>query len=144
VDRQGQSGADFRLEHSLAGWQEWRAKVHPYPALAVAIETNPGTAVDQLLPLDGAIYPVNPLSAKSYRARKAPSGPQTDRLEAGSLAAALRLEGQQWKALQPLDPLTQQRPWLWRDQIGLSEQRPALVNLTRRSRNQGLVVKRGA
>ena len=82
VDRQGQIVADFRIEHSLAGWQEFCDKVKPYPALAVAIETNQGTAVDQLLSLDGDIYPVNPLSAKSYRERKAPSGHKTDRLDA--------------------------------------------------------------
>jgi transposase len=128
ADRQGQIVADFRIEHSLAGWQEFRDKVKPYPALAVAIETNQGTAVDQLLLLDCAIYPVNPLSAKSYRERKAPSGHKTDRLDAWSLAEALRLDGQQWKALQPLDPLTQQLQLLCRDEIGLIEQRTALIN----------------
>lgn len=128
VDRQGQIVADFRIEHSLAGWQEFRDKVKPYPALAVAIETNQGAAVDQLLPLDCAIYPVNPLSAKSYRERKAPSGHKTDRLDGWSLAEALRLDGQQWKALQPLDTLTQQLQMLCRDEIGLIEQRTALIN----------------
>jgi len=59
--------------------------------------------VDQLLQLDAGIYPVNPLSAKSYRERKVPSGNKTDRLDAWSLAEALRLDGQHWKALQPLD-----------------------------------------
>ena len=128
VDRQGQIAADFHIEHSLAGWQEFRDKVKPYPALAVAIETNQGAAVDQLLLLDCALYPVNPLSAKSYRERKAPSGHKTDRLDAWSLAEALRLEGQQWKGLQPLDPLTQQLQLLCRDEIGLIEQRTALIN----------------
>jgi len=100
VDRQGQIVADFRIEHSLAGWQTFRDQVKPYPALAVAIETNQGTAVDQLLLLEATIFPVNPLSAKSYRERKAPSGHKTDRLDAWSLAEALRQDGQQWKALQ--------------------------------------------
>jgi transposase len=128
VDRQGQIVADFRIEHSLAGWQQLRDKVKPYPVLAVAIETTQGTAVDQLLLLECAIYPVNPLSAKSYRERKAPSGHKTDRLDAWSLAEALRVDGQQWKALQPLDPLTQQLQLLCRDEIGLIEQRTALIN----------------
>ena len=128
VDRQGQIVADFRIEHSWAGWQAFRDKIKSYPALAVAIETNQGAAVDQLLSLDCALYPVNPLSAKSYRERKAPSGNKTDRLDAWSLAEALRLDGQQWKALQPLDPLTQQLQLLCRDEIGLIEQRTALIN----------------
>ena len=93
----GQFGTDFRIEHSLAGWQAFRDQVKAYPALAVALETNQGTAVDQLLQLDCALDPVNPLSAKSYRERKAPSGHKTDRLDAWSLAEALRLDGQHWK-----------------------------------------------
>ena len=128
VDRQGHIVADFRIEHSLAGWQEFRDQVKPYPVLGVAIETNQGTAVDQLLSLEGIIYPVNPLSAKSYRERKAPSGHKTDRLDAWSLAEALRQDGQRWKALQPMDPLTQQLQLLCRDEIGLIEQRTALIN----------------
>ena len=128
VDRQGQIVADFRIEHSLAGWQAFREQGKAYPALAVAIETNQGGAVDQLLALDCALYPVNPLSAKSYRERKAPSGHKTDRLDAWSLAEALRQDGQHWKALHPLDPLTQQLQLLCRDEIGLIQQRTALIN----------------
>lgn len=128
VDRQGQILADFRLEHSLAGWQQFADKIKDYPALAVAIETSQGAAVDQLLQRNCTVYPVNPLSAKSYRERKAPSGNKTDHLDGWSLAEALRTDGQQWKALQPLDPLTQQIQLLCRDEIGLIEQRTALVN----------------
>jgi transposase len=128
VDRQGQIVADLRLQHTLAGWQQFREQVKAYPALAVAIETSQGTAVDQLLQTDCNVYPVNPLSAKSYRERKVPSGNKTDRLDAWSLAEALRLDGQQWKALKPLDPLTQQIQLLCRDEIHLIEQRTALVN----------------
>jgi transposase len=128
VDRQGQIAADFRFEHSLAGWQQFRDQVKPFPALAVALETAQGAAVDQLLQQDCNVYPVNPLSAKSYRERKVPSGNKTDRLDAWSLAEALRLDGQQWQALRPLDPLTQQIQLLCRDEISLIEQRTALVN----------------
>jgi len=128
VDRQSQIVANFRLEHSLAGWQQFRDKTKDYPGLGVAIETSQGAAVDQLLQLDCNVYPVNPLSATSYRERKAPSGNKTDRLDAWSLAEALRTDGHGWKALQPLDPLTQQLQLLCRDEISLIEQRTALVN----------------
>ena len=128
VDRQGQIVADLRFQHSLEGWRQFRDQMKPYPALAVAIETSQGAAVDQLLQLGCRIYPVNPLSAKSYRERKAPSGNKTDHLDGWSLAEALRTDGQHWKALQPLDPLTQQLQLLCRDQITLVEQRTALVN----------------
>jgi transposase len=118
----------MRVQHSLEGWRQFRDQLKPYPALAVAIETSQGAAVDQLLQLDCTVYPVNPLSAKSYRERKAPSGTKTDRLDGWALAEALRTDGQQWKALLPLDPLTQQLQLLCRDEIGLIEQRTALVN----------------
>jgi transposase len=128
VDRQGQIVAELRFEHSLAGWQQFGEQVKNYPALAVAIETSHGAAVDQLLQLDCNVYPVNPLRAKSYRERKAPSGNKTDQLDAWSLGEALRQDGQHWKALQPLDPLTQQLQLLCRDEIALIEQRTTLVN----------------
>jgi transposase len=128
VDRQGQIVADLRFQHSLEGWQQFKSQVKDYPALAVVIETSQGAAIDQLLQLGCTIYPVNPLSAKNYRERKAPSGNKTDRLDAWSVAEALRMEGQHWKALQPLDPLTQQLQLLCRDEMGLIEQRTALVN----------------
>jgi transposase len=128
VDRQGKIVTELRFQHSLAGWQQFREQVKLYPALGVALETSQGTAVDQLLQTECNVYPVNPRSAKSYRERKAPSGNKTDRLDAWSLAEALRLDGQQWKALQPLDPLTQQLQLLCRDEISLIEQRTALVN----------------
>ena len=69
VDRQGQIVADFRFQHTLEGWQQFRDQVKAYPGLAIAIETSQGAAVDQLLQTDGQVYPVNPLSAKSYRER---------------------------------------------------------------------------
>jgi transposase len=128
VDRQGQIVAELRFPHSREGWQQFRSQVEHYPALAVAIETSQGAAMDQLLQLDCNLYPVNPLSAKSYRERKAPSGNKTDHLDGWSLAEALRLDGQHWKALRPLDPLTQQLQLLCRDEISLIEQRTARVN----------------
>lgn len=128
IDLQGQIVADLRIEHTLQGWKDFAERLRTYPALAVALETAQGAAVDQLLQMDCTVYPVNPLSAKSYRQRKAPSGTKTDRLDAWALADALRLEGQQWKALRPLDALTQQIQLLCRDQISLIEQRTQLVN----------------
>ena len=115
----GQFGTDFRIEHSLAGWQAFRDQVKAYPALAVALETNQGTAVDQLLRLDGTIYPVNPLSAKSYRERKAPSGHKTDRLDAEGVEKAVgRYAGQLEIYRQALARLTG---------VGLGQIRCALV-----------------
>lgn len=128
VDRQGQIADQWRFAHSLEGWQQFRERVKTFPALAVAIETSQGAAIDQLLQMEATVYPVNPLSAKSYRERKAPSGNKTDHLDAWSLAEALRQDGQHWKALQPLDPLTQALQLLCRDEISLIEQRTALVN----------------
>jgi transposase len=128
VNSQGQIVADFEFAHSLEGWKTFGEKTAAWPHLAVAIETSQGAAVDQLLQRGGTVYPVHPLAAQSYRERKAPSGTKTDHLDAWGLADALRLDGQGWKALQPLDPLTQQLRLLCRDEVTLIEQRTALVN----------------
>src|SRR5690606_34822208 len=83
---------------------------------------------DQLLQGGYTVYPVHPVSAQRYRERKAPSGTKTDHLDAWGLADALRVDGQGWKPLQPLDPMTQQLRLLCRDEVALIEQRTALVN----------------
>jgi transposase len=128
VNGQGHIVADFEFEHSLEGWQSFADKTSAWPNLAVAIETSQGAAVDQLLQRQYTIYPVNPVAAQSYRERKAPSGTKTDHIDAWALADALRADGHGWKALQPLDPLTQQLRLLCRDEVSLIEQRTALVN----------------
>jgi len=134
IDPQGRVIAQFRIEHTLAGWQEFRQKISAYPALGVVIETNQGAAVDQLLQMEGlTVYPIHPLAAQRYRQRKSPTGNKTDLLDARSMADALRLDGSQWKALSPLDPLTQQLRLLCRDEMSLIEQRTALINQLRQA-----------
>ena len=128
VNAQGEVVADFEFEHSLEGWKKFREKIAPWPNLAIAIETSQGAAVDQLLQQECAVYPVNPVAAESYRKRKAPTGTKTDHIDGWSLADALRMDGQSWKALQPMDPLTQELRLLCRDEVVLIEQRTALVN----------------
>ena len=128
VDRAGEIVADFEFEHSLEGWKSFAEKTAAWPNLAVAIETNQGAVVDQLLQRDYTVYPVNPVAAESYRKRKAPRGNKTDHVDGWSLADALRVDGQGWKALQPLDPLTQKLRLLCRDEVILIQQRTLLVN----------------
>jgi transposase len=128
VDRQAKLVAEFEFAHSLEGWSQWRQRMGTYPAIAVAIETNQGAAVEQLLQQELTVYPVNPRSAKAYRTRKVPSSNKTDRLDAWSLAEALRVDGQGWRPLRPLDPLIQELRLLCRDEVHLIEQRTALVN----------------
>jgi transposase len=128
VNTQGQIVADFEFEHSLEGWQAFGEKLAAWPNLAVAIETNQGAAVDQLLQRGYTVYPVNPVAAESYRKRKVPSGTKTDHFDGWGLADALRVDGHGWKALQPMDPLTQQLRLLCQDEVSLIEQRTLLVN----------------
>jgi transposase len=128
VNVQGEIVADFQFEHSAEGWKSFREKTAAWPNLAVAIETNQGAAVDQLLQHDSTVYPVNPVASESYRKRKAPSGTKTDHVDGWGLADALRLDGRDWKPLQPIDPLTQQLRLLCRDEVLLIEQRTVLVN----------------
>ena len=92
---------DFEIEHSALGWKKFREKLQPYGSIPFAIETSQGAAVEQLLEAGMIVYPLNPKSAQAYRERKAPSGVKDDRLDAWSFADALRVVGQDWKALRP-------------------------------------------
>ena len=128
VDARGKIVKDLTFEHSAAGWAQWKEMVAAYPRLAVAIETNQGAAIEQLLESGVVVYPVNPKSAERYRDRKAPSGTKTDYLDAWSLGDALRVDGHGWRALKPLDPLIQELRLLCRDEVELISKRTELVN----------------
>ncbi len=127
VDRHGAVVEDFRIEDTAAGWQGLRERLGKYPDLVVAVETSSGAFVERLLEAGYGVFPVNPKAAKRYRERKAPSGTKTDRMDAWSLADALRVDGHAWRPLRPDDPLTVELRLLCRDEIGLIEQRTALV-----------------
>src|SRR5688572_30153414 len=62
-----------------------REKTTAFSAWAVAIKTNQGAAVDQMLQQDYTVYPINPAAAASYRHRKAPNCNKTDQVDAWSL-----------------------------------------------------------
>jgi len=128
VDRQGQIVADFEFDHDANGWKSFRDQMTAYSNLAIAIETNQGAVVDQLLQYECTVYPVNPVAAESYRKRKAPSGTKTDHIDGWGLADALRMDGHGWKALQPMDALTLHLRLLCRDEVMLIGQRTLLVN----------------
>ena len=127
VDAQGRILEDFRIADTAEGWEELVAKLADYPHLAVAVETSSGATVERLLQGGYAVYPVNPKAGKRYRERKAPSGTKTDRLDAWSLADALRVDGHGWRQLQEDSPLTVELRLLCRDEIGLIEQRTAFI-----------------
>jgi len=127
VDQRGQIVEDFRFDDTAEGWRLLINKLSRHADPAVAIETSSGATVERLLAAGYAVYPVNPKAAKRYRERKAPCGTKTDRLDAWSLADALRLDGHTWRQLKPDDPLTVELRLLCRDEIVLIEQRTALV-----------------
>jgi len=127
VDARGVMVEDFRFDDTAEGWQRLVKTLSGYPNPAVAIETSSGATVERLLGAGYAVYPVNPKAAKRYRERKAPSGTKTDRLDAWSLADALRLDGHTWRVLKADDPLTVELRLLCRDEIALIEQRTALI-----------------
>lgn len=128
VDARGQIVADFRIEHTPAGWKLWKQKLADFPALGVAIETSFGAAVEQLLDSGITVYPVNPMNAKRYRERKCSSGNKTDRHDAWALADALRVDGHAWRTLSVQDPVIAELRILCRDEVALIEERTALIN----------------
>jgi transposase len=136
VDQQGQIVAEWEFDHSAEGWTKWREQIRAYPALAVAIETNQGAAVEQLLQSPVTVYPINPRSAAAYRQRKTATSNKTDRLDAWSLADALRVDGHAWRSLQPLDPIIQELRLLCRDELNLIGQRTELVNQLQQALSQ--------
>ncbi len=131
VDGTGQVVAEFRIEHSAAGWAEFRQKMAGYSAWGIALETRSGAAVEELLQSEGTVFPVQPRAAARYRERKAPSGVKDDQLDAWAMADALRVDGQHWRALTAEDPLIQELRLLCRDEVALIEQRTALINQLR-------------
>ena len=128
VDPTGALTAEFRFAHTAAGWDEFTDKMKPYAGAPLSLETSSGPAVDQLLQRGWTLYPVNPKAAERYRERKVPSGTKTDRHDAWTLADALRTDGQGWRKLLPQDEATATLSALCRDEMGLIEQRTALVN----------------
>lgn len=128
VDRSGLVAAEFRFAHTAEGWAEFTQKTKPYAGCPVTLETSSGPAVDQLLQRGWSLYPLNPKAAQRYRERKAPSGTKTDRHDAWSMADALRTDGHGWRPLCQQDEATATLRALCRDEMGLIEQRTALVN----------------
>ena len=132
VVHDGKIVLDMRLEDSAEGWASLRERLvervgKDLSGVAVAVETSNGPAVERLLETGCIVYPLNPKSSERYRDRKCPTGSKTDRLDAWSIADALRTDGHGWRALFPDDPLTQELRILCRDEVHLIEQRTALV-----------------
>lgn len=127
VDQRGTIVTDFRIQHTLDGWNELRARLEAFPDLAITLETNQGPAVEELMASGFQIYPINPKSAKHYRDRKKPSGTKNDKLDAWAMADALRVDGHSWRPLTPEDPLVAELRQLCRDEMNLIEQRTALL-----------------
>lgn len=133
VDGSGKTVADFRFEHTAKGWEDFSRHVTPFPDLALAAETKSGAAVEKLMELRCSVFPVHTQSAKAYRQRKVPSGNKTDRVDAWSLADALRLDGANWKQLSPQDPLIKELRLLCRDEVSLIRDRTALITQLRQA-----------
>ena len=73
VNKEGQIVADFQFNHSPEGWKSFQDQTAAWPNLAVAIETNQGAVVDQLLQRGYAVYPVNPIAAANRGPFQKPS-----------------------------------------------------------------------
>ncbi len=133
VDASGKTVADFRFEHTAKGWADFLQQISAFPDLALAVETKSGVAIERLMELQCSIFPVHPQSAKAYRQRKVPSGNKTDRVDAWSLADALRLDGAQWKQLAPQDPRIKELRLLCRDEVALIRDRTAFISQLRQA-----------
>jgi transposase len=132
VDKAGTLVLGMSFQDTAEGWALLGRKLSEIGGtVGVAVETSSGPAVERLLAMGRAVYPMNPKSAGRYRDRKNASGAKSDSLDALSFADALRTDGHAWRVLRPLDPLTHELRLLCRDEIALIEQRTALVNQLR-------------
>ncbi len=127
VEASGTVVADFKIEHTAAGWRLWREKVASYPALGVAVEASIDKAVEPLLQSGVTLYPIEPISIDRYCKRHASSRTRVHRLNAWALANALRTEGDAWRALEPQDALIEEPNLLFLDEVALVGERTALV-----------------
>jgi transposase len=137
ADRSGEVKLSLCFDHDAQGWAALRQAIGSIPGLssiehlAIAVETSCGPAVERLLEMNIAIYPINPKSGERYRDRKSSAGAKSDEHDAWCFADALRTDGHAWRRLRPQDPLTAELRLLCRDEIALIEQRTALVNQLR-------------
>lgn len=128
VDKSGCIVADFRFENTAEGWQDYSKQMKAFPTVAIVIETSQGVTVERLLALGATVFPVNPKNAERYRERKTSAGVKSDRMDAWSLADALRVDGHTWRPLATEDPLIVELRQLCRDEVALTTQRTRLVN----------------
>lgn len=128
VDKSGTIVADFRIANTAEGWRDFVDRLKKHEAVGMVVETRYGAMIDRLLGSGCTVFPIDPKKASCYRERKTSSGAKTDRLDAWSMADALRLDGQSWKPLKIEDPATQELRQLCRDEEALIGNRTALVN----------------
>lgn len=134
VDKAGAAVLEVSFADDADGWESFGKKlsaVAEVSKVGVAIETRCGPEVERLLAMGLAVYPMNPKAASRYRDRKSVSGAKSDFADAFCFGDGLRTDGQGWRRLRPLDPLTAELRILCRDEVALIEQRTALVNQLR-------------
>lgn len=132
VDATGNIVLDCTFPDTAEGWADLRQRMvqrvgAALGRVAVVVETCNGPAVERLLEMGVAVYPIGAKVAKALRECKNAAGCKSDRLDAWSFGEGLRANGQQWKALVPEDALTYELRLLCRDEVKLIEQRTALV-----------------
>jgi transposase len=93
--------------------------------VACIVETTHGLLMAHLLEQGWAVYPVNP---RPVERRRAPSGAKTDIIDAYLLAKTGRAEFQDLRRLKPDSEQIQELKTLTRDQDGLVQMQPRLLN----------------
>ena len=129
VDERGAIAWRLTISNDLDGWARLKThfeKLGAASTIAVAVETNCGMVVEQVLNLGVSVYPVPPAGVKAYRERTAGSGAKDDELDAYCLADALRTDGHRWRVLRQDSEHVRRLRLLCRDEIHLIEKRTAL------------------
>jgi transposase len=131
IDEQGHQLGSIRLAHSPEGlsqldtYLERMAGPGGREQIACIVETTHGLLIGHLVDQGWPVSPVNP---RTVEKRRAPSGAQTDTLDAYLLAQTGRADFQDLRRLNPDSEQIQELKTLTRDQDALIQMPTRLVN----------------
>lgn len=94
---------------ALADWLLRTTNAEP-AAIAVAIETTHGPAVDALIDRGFRVFAINPKQLDRFRDRYSPAGAKDDTRDATTLGRSLRTDREAFRPLSSGDPLIVQLP----------------------------------
>ena len=109
VEADGKQIASFTVEHNAEQLEQMVLEIKKHaPIAGVAVETDHGLLIHQLVEADLTVYPINPKLSDQWRAARSVAGAKSDAADSFTLADGLRMHQAQLHPLKPDDPLTRE------------------------------------